>query len=95
MAENSQSSVKFVSHLSTKNDVMKFDDTNNFRMWRCEVMDALTASNLKDSTSRRKIGGDIREGWAKMNRTTCGVIRSFLIQDIKYHMMTETSTRKM
>ena len=27
-------------------DVVKFNDTNNFEMWRCEVMDALNASNL-------------------------------------------------
>ena len=24
-------------------DVIKFDGKNNFEMWRCEVMDALTA----------------------------------------------------
>jgi len=49
MVEDSQSSVKFVSHLPTNIDIVKFDDTNNFRMWRYEVMDALTASNLEDS----------------------------------------------
>jgi len=38
-----------MSHLSMKIDVVKFDCTNNFRMWRCEVMDALIASNLEDS----------------------------------------------
>ena len=32
-------------------DVVKFNDTNNFGMWRCEVMDALNASNLEDTTS--------------------------------------------
>ena len=30
-----------------KIDVVKFDDKNNFGMWRCEVIDALTASNLE------------------------------------------------
>ena len=49
MAGDSQSAVKSVNHLPTKIDVVKFDGTNNFGMWRCEVMDALTASNLKDS----------------------------------------------
>ena len=29
-------------------DVVKFNGTNNFGMW-CEVMDALNASNLKDT----------------------------------------------
>ena len=31
-----------------KINVVKFDGKNNFGMWRCEVMDILTASNLKD-----------------------------------------------
>ena len=29
--------------------VVKFNNTNNFDMWRCEVMDALTTSNLEDT----------------------------------------------
>jgi len=29
-----------------KIDVVKFDGTNNFRMWRCEVIDTLTVINL-------------------------------------------------
>ena len=45
-------------------DVVKFNDTNNFDMWRCEVMDALTASKLEDTLrlekkrtqQRKKIG---------------------------------------
>ena len=28
---------------------MKFDGTNNFRFWRCEVLDALNVQNLKDA----------------------------------------------
>ena len=34
--------------------VVKFNDTNSFGMWRCEVMDALTASNLEDTTIREE-----------------------------------------
>ena len=32
-----------------KIDVVKFDGTNNFELWRCKVMDALNAHNLKDT----------------------------------------------
>jgi len=32
-----------------KNDVVKFDGMNTFGIWRCEVMDALTTSNLEDA----------------------------------------------
>ena len=31
----------------------------------------------------------------KMNRTACCAIRSYLTQDIKYHVMIETSTKKI
>ena len=30
-----------------------------------------------------------------MNRITCGLIRSFLTQDIKYHVLHETSARQL
>ena len=32
-----------------KINVVKFDGTNNFELWRCEVMDALNAQNMKDT----------------------------------------------
>jgi len=35
-------------------DVVKFAGTNNFDMWRCEVMDALTTSNLEDTLRLEK-----------------------------------------
>ena len=34
--------------------MVKFDGTNNSGMWRCEVMDALTTSNLEDTTLKEK-----------------------------------------
>ena len=33
--------------------------------------------------------------WDKMNRMACGIIKSCLTQDIKYHVMTETSIKKL
>ena len=39
--------IQNVHHM--KINVMKFDDINNFGLWRCEVMDALNAHNLKDT----------------------------------------------
>ena len=66
-------------------DVVKFNDTNNFGMWRCEVMDALNASNLEDTLLlEKKRSTTTDEEWAKMNRSACGLIRSYLSQDIKY-----------
>jgi len=49
MSGNSQSTVKSVNPHPMKIDVIKFDGKNNFGMWRCELMDALTTSNLEDT----------------------------------------------
>jgi len=67
MAEVNQFTVKTMNIHQSKIDVVKFDGTNNFGMWRCEVLDALTASNLKDAlllerkpeeTSEKRLGQD-------------------------------------
>ena len=39
----------------------KFNGTNNFGMWRCEVMDALNASNLEDTLLLEKRRSKITE----------------------------------
>ena len=49
MAGESQSTVKSVNPHPMKIDVIKFDGMNNFGMWRCEVMNVLTSSNLEDT----------------------------------------------
>ena len=41
--------MKIINIHQSKIDVIKFDDTNNFDMWRREVMDALMASNLENA----------------------------------------------
>ena len=59
-------------------------------------MNALTASNLKDSfLYDRKPKKILEKYWDKMNRMACGIIRSCLTQDLKYHVMTKTSARKI
>jgi len=46
------------------------------------VMDALTTSNLEDTLRLNEKPVEIFEkNWDKMNRTVCGLIRSYLIQD--------------
>ena len=60
-------------------DVVKFNGTNNFGMWRCEVIDALNASNLEDTLRlEKKRSTTTEEEWEKMNRSACGLIRSCL-----------------
>ena len=62
----------------------------------CEVRDALTTSNLEDTLRlEKKRASTTEEDWDKMNRTTCGLISSCLTQDIKYHVLHETSVRQL
>ena len=77
-------------------DVVKFNGTNSFGIWRCDVMDALTASNLEDTLRlEKKRASTTEKDWDKMNRSACGLIRSCLTQDIKYQVLHETSARQL
>ena len=73
-----QSTVKTVNIHQSKIDVLKFDGKNNFGMWRCKVIDALTASNLEDALLFDKKLEISEKNWDKMNQTVYGVIRSYL-----------------
>ena len=53
MAGESTSSVKSMNPYP-RIDVVKFDSKNNFDMWRCEVMDVLTVSNLENTQRLEK-----------------------------------------
>jgi len=67
-----------------KIDVVKFDETNNFGLWKCKVLDALNAQNLKDALELKEKPTEMnKKVWKKINRTTCGVIRSCLSQVLK------------
>jgi len=46
MAGDSTSTMKIMNPHPLKIDVVRFDGKNNFEMWRCEVIDALTTSNF-------------------------------------------------
>jgi len=88
--------VRIMNVHQAKINVAKFDGSNNFGIWRCEVMDALTTLNLKDALLLENKPEEISEkDWDKMNRTTCGFIRSCLTQDLKYYVINESSTRKI
>jgi len=54
MTGDSTSMMKFVNPHPLRIDMVKFDGKNNFDMWRCEVMDVLTTSNLEDTLQLEK-----------------------------------------
>ena len=66
---------------NAKFEVEKFDGTNNFGMWQCEVMDVLVQQEL-DITLEDKPEGMSNKDWEKINRQTCGTIRLCLAKDV-------------
>ena len=59
-------------------------------------MDALTTSNLEDALClKEKPKETSKKDWDKLNQIVCSDIRSYLTEDIKYHVMYETSARKI
>jgi len=44
---------------------------------------------------QEKSAETLQKDWDEMYRTACDVIRSYLTQDIKYHVMTETFAKKI
>ena len=79
MAGDSIYTVKFMNSHPLKIDMVKFDGKNNFGLWRCEVMDALTASNFEDTLwLKKKCETTSEEDWDKMNQMACDLIRSCL-----------------
>jgi len=51
--------IQNVHHM--KIDVVKFDGTNNFGLWRCEALDALNAQNLKDTLELQERVAEVEE----------------------------------
>ena len=79
---------------NAKFEVEKFDGTNNFGMWQCEVLDVLIQQDL-DITLEEKPDDMSDKDWAKLNRQACGTIRLCLAKDQKYFVMKETSAKEL
>ena len=97
-AESTSTSKGFSSRsmvTNTKFDVEKFDGTNNFGMWQCEVQDILFQQEL-DVALEENIPEDVDEkDWTRINRLACGTIRLCLSKELKYPFMRETSASKL
>ena len=59
---------------STKFDVEKFDGTNNFGMWQCEVQDVLFQQELDVALEECRPEDVDEKDWARINRLACGTI---------------------
>ncbi|KAJ8616233.1 hypothetical protein MRB53_035605 [Persea americana] len=79
---------------NAKFEVKKFDGTNNFGMWQCEVRDVLSQQELEIALEDKP--SDMKdEEWKKINRQACSTIRLCLAKDQKYSVMRETSAKEL
>ena len=79
---------------TAKFEVEKFDGTNNFGMWQCEVMDVLVQQEL-DIALEDKLEEMSTKDWEKINRQACGTIRLCLAKDQKYFVIRETKAKEL
>ena len=83
MTEASSSSLSARTTVTNaKFEVEKFDGTNNFGMWQCEVLDVLCQQELDVTLKEKSDMMDDKE-WIKINRQACGTIRLYLAKDQK------------
>ena len=68
---------------NTKFDVEKFDGTNNFGMWQCEVQDVLFQQELDVALEENKPEDVDEKDWTRINRLACGTIRLCLSKELK------------
>ncbi|XP_034203787.1 uncharacterized protein LOC117618305 [Prunus dulcis] len=78
---------------STRLEVDKFNGSNNFGMWQCEVMDVLYQQELDMVLEDKPEDIDDKQ-WTRINLHACATIRSFLDKELKYPYMKETSAKK-
>ena len=80
---------------NTKFDVEKFDGTNNFGMWQCEVQDVLFQQKLDVALEESRPEDVDEKDWTIINRLACGTIRLCLSKELKNPFMRETSASKL
>ena len=78
---------------NAKFEVEKFDGTNNFGTWQCEVMDVLVQQEL-DITLEDKPEGMSDNDWEKIERQACGTIHLCLAKNQKYFVMREMKAKE-
>ncbi|KAM2623430.1 hypothetical protein TB2_027936 [Malus domestica] len=79
---------------TTRLEVDKFNGSNNFGMWQCEVMDVLYQQELDMVLEDKPEDIDDKQ-WTRINLHACAAIRSFLDKELKYPYMKETSAKEL
>lgn len=72
----------------------KFDGTNNFGIWQCEVRDVLAQQELDVALEERPTSmSDV--DWRRINKMACSMIRLCLAKPQKFFVMRETIAKEL
>ena len=89
MAESSTKPLAIRTMISNaKFEVKKFDEMNNFGMWKYKVMDVWVQQEL-DIILEDKFERMLDKDWEKINRQACGTIYLCLANNQKNFVMRE------
>ena len=75
-------------------EMEKFNNTNNFGIWQCEISNVFYQQEFELTLEEKPDKMDDK-GWTKTNGQTCCTIHLCLVKDQKYSIMRETSANKL
>ena len=81
--------------MASKFDVVKFDGIGNFGLWQTRVKDLLAQQGLSKTLSDQKPDKVDDDKWEEMRAQACATIRLCISDQIIYHVMEETSPKKI
>ncbi|KAG2688152.1 hypothetical protein I3760_09G081400 [Carya illinoinensis] len=93
-SENANRSGRRSTVSNVKFEVEKFDETSNFGMWQCEVMDVLIQQEL-DIALEERPDDMTKKNWRKLNTQACSIIRLCLTKEQKYFIMRKINAREL
>jgi len=81
--------------MASKFEVVRFDGTGNFGLWQTRVKDLLAQQGISKALNEKKPAKVDDDKWEEMQAQACATIRLCLTDQIMYHVMDETSPKKI
>ena len=84
-----------MTSMTSKFEVARFDGTGNFGLWQTRVKDLLAQQGISRALNEKKPAKVDDDKWEEMQAQACATIRLCLTDQIMYHVMDETSPKKI
>ena len=81
--------------VASKFEVTRFDRTGNFGLWQTRVKDLMAQQGILKALSDKKLVTVDDDKWEDMQAQAVTTIRLCLSDQIMYHVMDETSPKKI